>query len=377
MDQTESKRLVALHVFIANILLALSFWDFQKLSTLSPILYLAVKIAGIGIYYAIAFLIYTHRLRPSTGFNVSSFIFYLYAAFSVIYVHPLYILAFYSGFILFSLFCTSTMKRFLGIHFFGFAVTYLSISLMPDLSFVKEGVEEAAPLKAITFVFFILSLIIYWLLNRQRELIFQMDQRFVELGRQSAFLLHELKNPLGRFLLKNSDQDNRDADKVISIIDGIELLMTKAEHRSFGKFQWSDVGNHLQEEFLPVCEHYEIKFDVSGFEGEGIGHKSTLKLALNNLIKNAVEAVLSGTEKGQIKVRRYDDTLEVSNTGPVVPQENLDQFFKPFVSGKKTKSNYGIGLHLVESVVKAHKGNIKVSVEDGWTVFRITIGKLV
>lgn len=376
MNDNERNRFVALHVFLANILLALTFWEIASLPRMTGAIYYFLKFLGIGSYYLLSFLIYKEKLKPSRAFNISCVVFFLYSYASVITINPLYILAFYGGFVLFSLFYTDTLKRYLLNTFFGFALAFLSIKTMARPEFIEAGYEIDGPLLGITFVFFVLSLITFWLVNRQREIIFQKDQKFAVLGRQSAFLLHELKSPLSRFLSR-AEGNNRDADNILSIIEGVELLVTRRENLHLGKLDWSYVGNSLQEEFRPVCDIYKIKLELSGFEGEGQGHRSTILLALKNLIKNAVEAIAASGEEGAIRVNRSGNTIEVSNNGSVISKDQLAQLFKPFVSGKKTNTNYGIGLHFVESVVKAHNGEIVVTSESGWNVFTIKLGGIV
>jgi C4-dicarboxylate-specific signal transduction histidine kinase len=115
---------------------------------------------------------------------------------------------------------------------------------------------------------------------------------------------------------------------------------------------------------------------VSGLEGLGFGHRSTIKLALKNLIKNAVESIALEEKQGIIMVSRNENVVTVSNNGSVINKEKLDQLFKPFYTEKNTKTNYGIGLHFVESVVKAHDGTIRVQVENGWNIFKIKLGEV-
>jgi PAS domain S-box-containing protein len=59
--------------------------------------------------------------------------------------------------------------------------------------------------------------------------------------------------------------------------------------------------------------------------------------------------------------------LSMSDTGKGIPRENLDRLFEPFYS-TKTRDYHkgtGLGLPVVQGIVQAHKGHIKVSSEVG------------
>ena len=103
---------------------------------------------------------------------------------------------------------------------------------------------------------------------------------------------------------------------------------------------------------------------------------------LRNLFTNAVEANSDGnillTFHQQLQGDRY--LFRITDNGPGIPAENLDQIFNP---GFSTKINFqtgeisrGLGLNLVEDIVKNHfHGTIHVESRPGNTVFSIAIPK--
>lgn len=90
-----------------------------------------------------------------------------------------------------------------------------------------------------------------------------------------------------------------------------------------------------------------------------------IRQALVNLIVNAIKYSPEGGEV-TIKTRLVDSTVlvEVSDTGPGVPQGTDTQIFALFGQGlrptTKGASGLGIGLHLVKRIVELHGGDVGV-----------------
>ena len=93
---------------------------------------------------------------------------------------------------------------------------------------------------------------------------------------------------------------------------------------------------------------------------------------LLNLVKNALEAV-QGREEGQIHISVDRSTnnhpeIRVSDNGPGIPREILEQIFVPFFTTREKGS--GIGLSLSRQIMRLHGGSLQVrSVPDKETTF--------
>jgi signal transduction histidine kinase len=376
MTDDELKRFASLHYWVGSILLAVCYWDIFILKVSDLQLYYPYKVFTISVYVIVAYLVKKEKLKPLHGFDISCTTFYIYSYIGTTYLHSTYIFSFYEGLLIICFVYTGSFLRYSFLTLFGLILTVLSIQHMPEPEFIKQGYSLRPHLQILTVILGVLTFVVYWFFNRQRELLYKLDQKFASIGRQSTFLLHELKSPLSRFMMRNSEKENRDAEYILSIVEGVELLISKKENLSFASFNWEDIRSYLEDEFHETCKHYKIKLVVSGLEGLGFGHRSTIKLALKNLIKNAVESIALEEKQGIIMVSRNENVVTVSNNGSVINKEKLDQLFKPFYTEKNTKTNYGIGLHFVESVVKAHDGTIRVQVENGWNIFKIKLGEV-
>jgi histidine kinase len=68
-----------------------------------------------------------------------------------------------------------------------------------------------------------------------------------------------------------------------------------------------------------------------------------------------------GQKKITLKTRSANDeiTVEVSDTGPGIPQELLDRIFEPFFTTKKIGQGTGLGLSISYGIIQDCKGSIK------------------
>lgn len=91
-----------------------------------------------------------------------------------------------------------------------------------------------------------------------------------------------------------------------------------------------------------------------------------IKDVLANLIRNAAEAMERvETKRLEIKTQQWGDFVKVaiSDTGEGIKEEDLSLIFTPFYSTKSIGT--GLGLSIVKRLVVAHKGEIKVTSEQG------------
>lgn len=96
-----------------------------------------------------------------------------------------------------------------------------------------------------------------------------------------------------------------------------------------------------------------------------------LQQALVNLIKNAMQAMTKG---GTLTLQTGEEAdgvwVSVSDTGIGISREQLSHVFEPFYTTKKKGT--GLGLMIVQRIVRAHGGRIDLQSEPGrGTTFRI------
>jgi two-component system phosphate regulon sensor histidine kinase PhoR len=100
---------------------------------------------------------------------------------------------------------------------------------------------------------------------------------------------------------------------------------------------------------------------------------------MTNLIGNALKFTpRGGSVSVGLLVRPAEVTIEVTDTGPGIPADELPRIFERFYRGTNTgqarASGSGLGLAIVRSIVEMHGGRIDVTSEVGrGTDFRITL----
>jgi signal transduction histidine kinase len=98
-----------------------------------------------------------------------------------------------------------------------------------------------------------------------------------------------------------------------------------------------------------------------------------MKQVLMNLIKNAMQAM---TRDGTLTVQtgHTPDAVWVSiaDTGGGIPRDQISHIFEPFYTTKKKGT--GLGLMIVQRIVRQHGGHIDVESDVGQgTIFRISL----
>jgi PAS domain S-box-containing protein len=96
-----------------------------------------------------------------------------------------------------------------------------------------------------------------------------------------------------------------------------------------------------------------------------------IQQALLNLVKNASQAMTKG---GTLTLQTGEGMdgawVSVADTGGGIPQEQLNRIFEPFYTTKKKGT--GLGLMIVQRIVRAHGGRIELESHVGrGTTFRI------
>jgi two-component system OmpR family sensor kinase len=107
------------------------------------------------------------------------------------------------------------------------------------------------------------------------------------------------------------------------------------------------------------------------------GDPDLLLLAVHNLLDNAIKFTSPGDT---IEVRAFDDSndivIEIADTGPGIPENEIDRVWEELYRGEQARGvpGSGLGLPLVRAIIEKHGGQIGLrSRPDQGTVFSVRL----
>ncbi len=229
---------------------------------------------------------------------------------------------------------------------------------------------------------------------RLAEASLRRSERLAALGQLTAGLAHELRNPLGT-IKASAEMLTRDATRarpevmsemtgyIVSEVDRVNGLI--ASFLDFAKpLQIRAVPADLrstiedvvrQQSDLAQRRNVELSVRIDGGPLSFTFDPDLLKLAISNLVQNAIEASASG-QSVEIRVEDRDEDviLFVTDHGEGIQPQNLESIFNPFFTTKPQGT--GLGLAIVSKIVDEHAGRILVFSEAGaGTTFEMTLPK--
>jgi signal transduction histidine kinase len=199
-----------------------------------------------------------------------------------------------------------------------------------------------------------------------------------ELGRMSATLAHEIRNPLASFAgaldLLGRESDPEERAGVLRLarvrLDQMKTMLNEAlrlvrplggrpEPVSLEEVAASAVALARTD---PRFEHVEMRVEVEASPSPSVlAHAEPLRQAVVNLLVNAAEAQ-GGRGRILVRIGAADafGVLRVEDEGPGIPAASRERVFAPFWTTKA--SGTGLGLAFVKRVADAAGG--RAVVED-------------
>ena len=201
------------------------------------------------------------------------------------------------------------------------------------------------------------------------------------LGRLSAGLAHEIRNPLTSIkalfqaLRDEPELRREDIEMVLAAVNQMDELVAK--FLGFARsdtFHSNDIyPNAILKQILQLV-HFQLKnqqvelvLELSKLQPVK-GDDDMIRQALLNLVMNAIEAMASG---GRLtlasRIAEGQVEISVKDTGPGIPEAIQDKIFDPFFTTKPEGT--GLGLGIVYNIAQLHNGTVTFVSDDSGTTF--------
>ncbi|MEL7540717.1 MAG: HAMP domain-containing sensor histidine kinase, partial [Pseudomonadota bacterium] len=196
-------------------------------------------------------------------------------------------------------------------------------------------------------------------------------------------IAHDLRSPLSR--LRNQlearlrgpideitaretlGETVEEVDRVLATFNAILRLsrVNAGAEGTLTPLDLSELSEELAELFEPACEDAGIGFTSEiAKKLELPGDRTLLAQAISNLLDNAVKYTPSG-QSIRFTVARKDGRIHISveDTGPGIPEADLERVKERFVrlDEARTHTGSGLGLALVDAVAELHSGSFTLT----------------
>jgi heavy metal sensor kinase len=221
------------------------------------------------------------------------------------------------------------------------------------------------------------------------DMLDRIEDSFIKQGRFTADASHELRTPLtviqgyvgmldrwGKFdskiLQESIDAIQSETNNMIYIMERL-LFLARGDNRSQivekKEFDVAEMMSELEKETRLLAPDNNITFEFDN---------SMLMFADRKLIKQMLRAILDNSIKftpkgGRIEMtctRQADHIIfKLSDTGAGIPKADQDHIFERFYRVDKARDRRtggsGLGLSIVQWILKEHEGQIKVDSAEG------------
>jgi two-component system OmpR family sensor kinase len=198
---------------------------------------------------------------------------------------------------------------------------------------------------------------------------------------------HEMRSPLARIqaAIGLANQQPEQADEAMQRIERESVRMDRliGELLALARLQAGFTGR--MDDDIDLRELLAVILDDAGFEArsrnravqahadvDGLvrGNVELLRRALENVVRNAIKYSYDG---GTVVVRAAADeaarraAITVCDSGPGVPESDLEAIFEPFFRGLNGGSadGHGLGLAIAKRIIEAHGGSIRATNNAG------------
>ena len=207
-------------------------------------------------------------------------------------------------------------------------------------------------------------------------------ERLAAIGRMSAHVTHELRNPLSSIGLNaellEEFTDTAQAQELCKAIgrEADRLTALTEEYLRFARMPRFEPEPTLAQTILGQlaefvkrdCEAAQVRIEVDISDDIPVVmlDPDQIRQALLNLVRNAKESMPEGGSIRMSAYRNHDKreiAFSIADQGMGIATEDLERIFDPFYSTKMTGT--GLGLALTQQIIQEHGGRIEAKSQPG------------
>ncbi len=188
-----------------------------------------------------------------------------------------------------------------------------------------------------------------------------------------------LKEDVGERIRRGLEKINKEAERCKKIVQNLQTFARKR------KPQKDYIGiNGIIESTLELrsyqlrVDNIAVELDLDPDLPKTMADFHQLQQVFINILVNAHQAMVEKGGGGRLAIRSRDREdfirVEIRDSGPGIPEENLPRIFDPFFTTKEVGQGTGLGLSLCYGILEEHHGRIAARNDPGGgAVFTVEI----
>jgi signal transduction histidine kinase len=187
-------------------------------------------------------------------------------------------------------------------------------------------------------------------------------------GQLEVTLMNDRKNEEYKKILTSLLDDIRELNNISNRLLVLAQVDSPNTDAHFKPLRIDELIWQSRQELLKLYPQFNITVSISeNFQDEKIfiinGNEQLLKIALSNIIENGCK--YSPDKRTDIYITHQNEilTIQFTDNGIGIPEEDLPHVFEPFHRAKNTHAykGSGIGLSLVKSILNMHNAEINMN----------------
>lgn len=170
-------------------------------------------------------------------------------------------------------------------------------------------------------------------------------------------LMHELKTPIAKGTIATQMLDSeKQKNRFTSIFHRLEALVTEfalieevtsiADKRDFKEYRLVDIIDGAID--MAMVERESVSVELKGDVRVHVNYR-----LYTTAIKNMIDNAMKYSDNNHIKILMVHNELCFENRGACLAHP-LQYYIEPFTKDNPSKNSFGLGLYLVDSILKAH-----------------------